>query len=61
MDMNDILELERKASESRLKNDLFESRMKSKQDVINAGIGVVVSNMNRSTLGLMYGAFNEEK
>ena len=60
MNLTEILELERKAFDERLKDDLAEAKRKAKQETLNACIGIYTNFIGAQTVGLMYNTFKDE-
>jgi len=56
MDMNEILELERKNNEQRLEASIKQAHFENKQMVLNAGIDIITRQMAANTLAVLYGA-----
>jgi hypothetical protein len=59
MEIQQILELQKKHQQQRLICEMQEARQKNKQDLVNSGISIFTKTMNNVTLGFMYSALNK--
>jgi hypothetical protein len=60
MSLPDILRLERKIVDDRVRNDILRAKRKNRQDALNAGILIITEQMKLSTMALFAMAISDE-
>jgi len=59
MEIEEILELERKNEEQKLKSKLSQAKRENQQKLLNIGITIISMQMQQNTAALFAGIFND--